>query len=185
MSSDGLKIDPTWTLFLDRDGVINRRIVGGYVTRWEEFEFLPGAVEALRILAPAFGPVVVVSNQQGVGKGLMTNRDVESIHLKMTVEVLKTGGRIDRVYFSPYLEEEGSGLRKPNPGMAHQARKDFPQIDFSRAVMVGDSRSDLAFGRNLSMVTVFISDDPELIMKCREEYDFTFPDLLSFARQVK
>jgi D-glycero-D-manno-heptose 1,7-bisphosphate phosphatase len=179
-----LKIDTTWTLFLDRDGVINKRIEGDYIRSWEQFEFLPGVTEALKAFAAVFGKIIVVSNQQGVGKGLMTNKDVREIHDKMTSEILGHGGRIDRVYHSPFLERENSIHRKPNVGMALQARKDFPGIRFRRSVMSGDSISDMVFGKRLNMTTVFIGTKPELIRQGHEVIDFVYPDLLSFAKDL-
>src|SRR5512138_3466318 len=161
MSLRDWNIDRNWTLFLDRDGVINRRIVGGYVTAWEEFEFLPGVLEALKILGRRFGRIIVVSNQQGVGKGLMTSADVEKIHSSMVRQVEGARGRIDLVLFSPHLDSEESLMRKPNTGMALEAAQWFPEIEFGRSVMAGDSASDMRFGKNAGMKTVLISDDPD------------------------
>ena len=101
MNSRTLKHGKDWTLFLDRDGVINRRIVGGYITEWDEFEFLPGTFEAIRNLSAGFGRIVIVSNQQGVAKGLMTAEDVERIHSSMTRQIEGEGGRIDLVLYCP------------------------------------------------------------------------------------
>lgn len=177
-------IDSGWTLFLDRDGVINTRILGGYVQTWTQFEFLQGVPEALKILSGVFPRIIVVSNQQGIGKGLMTKEELDGIHTKLTSEIKRDGGRIDRIYYSPYLEKEGSIVRKPNVGMALMARKDFPAINFKRSVMVGDSISDMVFGARLKMVNVFISDDIIQIRKNYRLLDFSFPDLLSFATEL-
>lgn len=178
----GWSIDNHWTLFLDRDGVINERIAGGYVTCWDEFRFLPGATEALAILSGIFGTVVVVSNQQGIGKGFMTTNDVEGIHRRMISEISATGGRIDKVYYSPHLESEGHPYRKPGTGMGSRAKNDFPHIDFHRSVMVGDSPADMMFGKKLGMKTVLIGDevldDPALT-------DARFISLAGFARSLK
>ena len=184
MTLKTLKIDTTWTLFLDRDGVINKRIEGDYIRLWDQFEFLPGVTEALRSFATVYGRILVVSNQQGVGKGLMTNKDVRVIHDRMTSEIRDHGGRIDRVYHSPFLERENSIHRKPNVGMALQARQDFPEIRFRRSVMCGDSVSDMVFGKRLNMTTVFISTKTELIRQGHEIIDFVYPDLLSFAKDL-
>jgi D-glycero-D-manno-heptose 1,7-bisphosphate phosphatase len=182
MNSGHLKIDKTWSLFLDRDGVINKRIVGGYVQSWDQFEFLPGVTGAMKLLSGNFSRILVVSNQQGVGKGLITDKEVKAIHTRMTEEITKEGGTVDKIYYCPSLEEDKSILRKPNIGMALQARKDYPDINFKRSVMVGDSISDMIFGRRLKMKTVFLSKDISVIRKGAEYIDFVYEDLLSFAK---
>jgi len=181
MNLQDLKIDATWTLFLDRDGVINRRIIDGYVNSWEQFEFLEGVPEAIARLSSLFGKVVVVSNQQGIGKGMMTGTDVQQIHDRMTEEIGKAGGRIDAVFIAPHLKSEGSVMRKPNIGMALKARKQFPEIRFSRAVMAGDSLSDMLFGKRAGMKTVLISRETDIARKHPKLVDFIFPDLASMA----
>jgi len=174
-------IDSGWTLFLDRDGVINTRILGGYVQKWEQFGFLPGVTEALKILSREFFRIIVVSNQQGIGKGMMTEQELDILHRKMIAEIESHGGRIDRIYHSPHLEREGSVKRKPNVGMALMARKEFPGIKFKHSVMVGDSISDMIFGKRLKMVNVFLSEDLTQARKIHNYIDFIFPDLISFA----
>lgn len=176
-----MTVDRGWTLFLDRDGVINRRIVGGYATRWEEFELLPGVTEALAHFASVFGRIVVVSNQQGVGRGLMQASDVEKIHHRMTREIEKEGGRIDAVFFAPNLASEHSILRKPGIGMALRARRQFPEIRFGHSLMAGDSLSDMIFGKRAGMTTVLINPDPCLAREYPKKIDFCFPDLKTLA----
>lgn len=149
-------IDRTWTLFLDRDGVINKRIPDGYVTDTSEFEWLPGAAAAITRLNSLFGLTVVVTNQQGIGKGLMSEEDLDRIHRHLAFSLQEAGGRIDAFYFCPQLASQSPNCRKPNPAMGHQARRDFPEIDFSRSVMVGDSPSDVEFGIQLGMRTIFV-----------------------------
>ena len=152
-----LGIDSSWTLFLDRDGVINKRIERDYVREWSQFKFLPNTLDALRILKGIFGRIIVVTNQRGIGRNLMTYQDLQLIHANMLEIVKKSGGRIDAVYYCPHDYEKGYCLcRKPNVGMAIQAKKDFPDIDFSKSVMVGDSLSDMDFGKRLGMVCVFV-----------------------------
>ncbi|MBN1199643.1 MAG: HAD family hydrolase [Bacteroidales bacterium] len=174
-------IDRNWTLFLDRDGVLNKRIVEGYVTKWDEFIWLPDVPEALKSLSEIFGTIIVVSNQQGVGKGIMTHEQVMKIHDNLMNKVRKSGGRIDAIYYSPHLSNEGSFLRKPNVGMGLKARKEFSAIRFSQSVMVGDSLSDMLFGHRLGMKTVFLSENSSDLRKGFKIIDFTFPDLSSFA----
>jgi histidinol-phosphate phosphatase family protein len=172
-------VDHTWTLFLDRDGVINEKIEGDYVREWERFEFLPGSREALTSLAGFFKRIVVVTNQQGIGKNLFTEDQLNLVHEKMLQEVNAAGGRIDKIYFAPYLESENHPTRKPNTGMAHLAKADFPEINFRKSIMVGDSDTDIEFGKRLGMLTIFIH--PE---KRSPEADLSFKSLLEFSQAL-
>lgn len=146
-------------LFLDRDGVINSRISDGYVTSSDEFIFLPGVIEALKILTKKFQRIIIVSNQQGVGKGLMSNSDLEEVHDYMLEELEENDIKIDKIYVCTALLESDDPCRKPNIGMALQAKEDFPDIDFSNSVMVGDTTSDMKFGKNAGMRTVLTVPD--------------------------
>lgn len=158
MTSQSFKTDKTWTLFLDRDGVINVKRDNDYVKKWEEFIFLEGALEALAILAQSFDKIIVVTNQRGVGRKWMSKEDVEDIHQKMQSEIEEAGGRIDQIFFCPDLEEEDHrGWRKPKPGMAFEAKKVYPEIDFNKSLIIGDSISDMEFGKNAGMHTVWLS----------------------------
>lgn len=152
--------DNTWTLFLDRDGVINVRKVDDYIKTPDEFEFLPGVTEALKIAATIFARIVIVTNQQGIGKSLMSENDLEVIHAKMLAEIEESGGRIDAVYFCSALASENNPCRKPAPGMGYQAKRDFPEIDFEKSLMIGDSMSDLEFAQNLEMASAYITAHP-------------------------
>ena len=159
MTLSDLKIDKGWTLFLDRDGVINLHYPNDYVKSWDEFYFLEGSLDALTVLAKIFRRIIVVTNQQGVGRGLMTHEDLEFIHDEMLKEVRKHGGRINAIYAATDLKEEDvKQMRKPETGMAKRAKKDFTEIEFSKSIMVGDSISDMEFGRNAGMITVFVGD---------------------------
>ncbi|WP_291726405.1 D-glycero-alpha-D-manno-heptose-1,7-bisphosphate 7-phosphatase [Bernardetia sp.] len=142
-----------WTLFLDRDGVLNRKLDNDYVKTLDEFTIFETAVEALDILKEHFENIVVVTNQQGIGKGLMTDKDLEVIH-NVLLEKLP---QIQKIYFCPDLAKTGSPRRKPAIGMAIDAKKDFCEISFKRSVIVGDSLSDMQFGRNAGMKTCFIN----------------------------
>jgi len=159
MNLKTLHIDKSWTLFLDRDGVINKKLENDYVKHWIEFEFIEGSIDAIKYLATVFGKIVVVTNQQGIGKRLYRIEDLELIHKNMQYEIAYHGGKIDKVYFSPHLHAENHPTRKPGIGMALNAQKDFPEIDFSKSVIIGDSMSDMEFGRNAGMKTVYISEE--------------------------
>lgn len=183
MSLNDFSFDRSWSLFLDRDGVINQRIVGGYVTRIEEFRFLENVPEAVAMLGRVFGKLIVVTNQQGIGKGLMTEKDLKTVHSYMIEGIVRKNGRIDDVYFCPALEEERSEQRKPNTGMAMKAKEDHPGIDFKKSVMVGDSLTDMKFGKSLDMITVFITRD-NIPQDANALIDFSFPTLFDFARNL-
>lgn len=162
-----------WTLFLDRDGVINVK-VDGYVTTPQNFHFLQGVLDTLPRLSDIFAQIIIVTNQQGIGKGLMTHDDLHSIHSKMLRNIELADGRIDNIYYCPYLAAEEAPCRKPNPGMALQAAQDYPAITFAQSVMIGDSDSDIAFGNLLGMTTVRIAalEDANAHMTCSSLRDF-------------
>ena len=109
MTLKDLNIDSTWTLFLDRDGVINKKLDNDYVKHWIEFEFIDGVFEALKKFDSTFGKIVVVTNQQGIGKNIYRVEDLELIHKNMIYEINYSKGRIDKVYFSPHLLKSISG----------------------------------------------------------------------------
>lgn len=176
------KIDKQWTLFLDRDGVINVENVGDYITRWEDFRFYEGVLKALKIFATAFGRIVMVTNQRGVSKGLMTEQDLKDIHLNMLGGVEANGGRIDKIYYC--IDMDGPN-RKPNPGMGWKAKSDFPDIDFSKAVMIGNTMGDMQFGKNIGAYTIFISTNripPELPDAAT---DAVYPSLIKVAEELR
>lgn len=156
--SKTIVVDEKWTLFLDRDGVINKNIENGYVLSWDEFEFIPDVHRALRYLNMMMGPIVVVTNQQCIGKEMLTKDRLHEIHNNMVAAVKEEGGRIDRVYYCPDLEEDNSPCRKPETGMALWAKRDFPQIDFNKAIMVGDKLSDMRFGLSLGMECFMVTE---------------------------
>lgn len=180
MNLKSLNIDKSWTLFLDRDGVINKKLENDYVKHTTEFEFIDGVLNALRILNPIFGKIVVVTNQQCIGKKIILTEDLELIHKNMMYEINFMKGRIDKIYFSPYLNSENHPTRKPGIGMALQAKTDFPEIDFSKSIIVGDSLSDMEFGKNAGMKTVFISNDVNNDTKI----DYNFKSLIYFAHSL-
>lgn len=156
-----MKFDKTWTLFLDRDGVINERTPGDYIKKWQDFVFLPNSLKAIEKLSTVFGRIVVVTNQAGIGKGLMTETSLKNIHHLMVKTINAQGGRIDKIYYAPDLPIQPSNNRKPGTGMPLEAQKDFPEINFHRSVIVGDSNSDMEMGDRLGMIKVFIEGKGE------------------------
>ncbi|NVN95737.1 MAG: HAD-IIIA family hydrolase [Bacteroidetes bacterium] len=176
--------DNNWTLFIDRDGVINHRLVDDYVKKSKDFKFQEGVLNALQIFNLIFGKIVIVTNQQGIGKGLMTEDELHSIHQDMIHQIKNNKGRIDQVYFCPDLKESGSFYRKPNIGMGLKAKKDFKEIIFKKSLMIGDSLSDMIFGKKLGMKTVFISDNLSKAKQYPELIDFISKSLIDFAKLI-
>jgi D-glycero-D-manno-heptose 1,7-bisphosphate phosphatase len=143
-------------VFLDRDGVINRRPPEGqYVTCWEELQFLPGISGAIVLLTEAGYDVFVVTNQRGVAKGLMTQHDLESIHSRMCQELADAGAVITKVYYCPHEKEPPCSCRKPAPGMLLTAAQSH-NLDLASSWMIGDSDIDVKAGRNAGCKTVRI-----------------------------
>lgn len=178
------KTNKNWTLFLDRDGVINVKRDNDYVKTWEEFIFLDGALEAIRIFSRHFARIIVVTNQRGVGRKWMTAEDVEDIHRRMIVEIEAKGGKIDQIYYCPDLEEEDyRNWRKPKPGMAFEAKKDHPGIDFAQSLIIGDSISDMEFGRNAGMHTVWLSEK-EIAPENKDLIDAQIASLIEYASNL-
>ena len=174
------KIDKTWTLFLDRDGVINVEKKDAYVLNAAEFIFSDKAQQAIEILSDIFGLMLITTNQRGVSKGLMMLEDLHDVHAYMLEEIADNAGRIDKIYFCVDLHNE-SPNRKPNTGMALQAKKDFPQIDFSKSIMVGNKLTDMQFARKAGMHAVFIaSTNPEIVFP-HELIDARYNSLFEFA----
>lgn len=184
MSSPDLKkINKDWTLFLDRDGVINHEKEMDYIRNWKEFQFYDQVLEAIAICAKKFGLIVVVTNQKGVGKKLMSEEDLLQIHQELKNEVLKAGGRIDQIYFCSSIEDEHYS-RKPNPGMAFEAKKEFPEIEFNKSIMVGNKPSDMQFGRNAGMYTVYLTTTHPNQDFPHPDIDLIFPTLMDFAKAL-
>lgn len=176
-------LTPAWTLFLDRDGVINEEKLGEYILHWEYFIFSKGVLESFKKLSDVFGRIVIVTNQKGVGKGLMTQEALDTIHYEMGREVALVGGHIDGIYACTDLDND-SPMRKPNHGMALQAKKDFPEVDFARSIMVGNKLSDMRFGRAAGMFTVFVaSTNPEVPFP-HPDVDLRFDSLQQFAQAL-
>lgn len=170
------------TLFLDRDGVINHEKKADYIRNTEEFIFYDGALEAFKILNQQFDRIIIVTNQRGIGRGLMTHEDLDSIHCYLKKEVEQAGGKIDAFYYAPELDSDAVN-RKPNTGMALQAKKDFPSIDFKRSIMVGNNLSDMQFGKNMGMKTAFLrTTNPT--QDVHESIDCFYPTLLDFAKNI-
>ena len=177
------QITPTWTLFLDRDGVINYEKHKEYIHNWDEFRFYEDVLKAIAIFSKQFSHIIVVTNQRGIGKGVTKLEDLDLIHKNMKSEIEKAGGRIDAIYFCPDVDDS-SPNRKPNPGMGLQAASDFKGIDLSKAIMIGNTISDMQFGRNLGVKTIFLPTTRPEVDLADERIDAVYPSLLSFATDL-
>ncbi len=136
---------PRSAVFLDRDGVINENLAGNYVNDWAAFRFLPGAIESVVALNRAGYPVVVVTNQGGVGRGYMTENALMAIHAQMEAEFAAAGARLAAVLYCPHHPEAGCDCRKPQPGMLQRAASDL-RIDLAQSYFVGDNLTDVQAG---------------------------------------
>ena len=168
-------------VFLDRDGVINRRPAQDeYVTRWEDLHLLPGTGEAISLLNRAGFLVIVVTNQRCVAKGLITTRELESMHERMRAELASQAATIDEVYYCAHEKESGCACRKPAPGMLLSASVDH-QIDLIASWMIGDSDIDIAAGRNAGCRTARLLIDGE---RPREEADVSAASLSEAVSEI-
>jgi histidinol-phosphate phosphatase family protein len=151
------------TVILDRDGVLNRRPDRArYVTSAEEFTWLPGALEALRVLNQAGYRVLVVTNQAGIARGEMTAADLEEVHARMRSEAAEAGGEVERVYHCPHGWDEGCECRKPAPGMLFQAQRDF-DLDLTRTPFIGDDERDREAAEAAGCPSILVSERMRLL----------------------
>ena len=138
------------TLFLDRDGVVNVWLPGDYVKTWSEFRFNDGFLDFIGRYASFFRHIFIVTNQRGVGKGLMTMESLEDIHSRMLKAITDAGGRIDGIYVCTSVDD-ADPMRKPNTGMALRIMKEYPDVSMERSFMIGDQPSDRKFADNCGM----------------------------------
>jgi D-glycero-D-manno-heptose 1,7-bisphosphate phosphatase len=167
--------------FFDRDGIVNKRIIGDYVKNIEEFDFIPEFFKIFQIIDNNNFLKVLVTNQQGIGKGLMTDNDLSIVHQFMQKELIgKIKTKFDAIYYCPSLVDSNSKFRKPEPGMLLRAAKE-QDIDLSSSFMIGDSKSDIVAGKRAGCKTIFINENPF------DESDFWFKDhkkLLSSINKI-
>lgn len=138
------------TLLLDRDGTINVHVIGDYVRTWEDFQFIPIALQTMPYFANHFKHIFIVTNQRGIGKGKYTEQDLTDIHQKMVAEIEKVDGRIDGIYYCSAVDETDHN-RKPNTGMFEQILRDHPDVDPTKTIMIGDGDVDRDFAKNCSI----------------------------------
>jgi histidinol-phosphate phosphatase family protein len=174
------KIGPGWTLFLDRDGVINERIFNNYVLEWGAFHFTEGLLANAAQIGAAFEHIVVVTNQQCIAKGLLSEQALNDIHQNMCNELQSAGMHIDIVLAATEFKNGQAQRRKPNTGMAFEAQEAFPNIDFQKSIMVGDTNTDILFGKKLGMYTILVAS----IEKVKETPDLTIAHLSELSRYL-
>lgn len=133
-------------IFLDRDGVLNVAVQGDYIRSVAQFRWLPGAIEAVAALTAMGWPIVVVSNQSGIARGLYTMAEVEQINARMRDDLKRAGGVLTAIYICPHRSEDSCPCRKPAPGLLTQAASDL-DLDLNGSIMVGDSEIDMLAGR--------------------------------------
>ncbi|MBA4167957.1 MAG: HAD-IIIA family hydrolase [Chitinophagaceae bacterium] len=175
-------IDNEWTIFLDRDGVINHESPS-YIFTPDEFIFYDGAQEAIKIFNAVFKYIIVTTNQRSIGRGLMTEIDLSAIHKKMLDAIDASGGRIDHIYYCT-SKENSHPSRKPNPGMALEAIKDYPLIKKEKALIVGNNFSDMEFGRNAGIFTVLVNTTGTKVQLPHPLVDLQFDSLIKFAKML-
>ena len=156
------------TLFLDRDGVINVKLDGRYVRSFDEFEFMPGAELAIANLSKIFKRILIITNQQGIAKGIMSTEDLNILHQKMLKQLKITGGTIKKIYYCPHLAAENCICRKPRSGMIQQAIIDFPELESQNSYLVGDSDSDIISGNEMGLITIKVDNEYTLAKWCQD-----------------
>lgn len=150
-------------IFLDRDGVINKRPPKAeYICRPEDFIWLDGAKEAIKKLNSAGYFIILISNQAGISRGLMSNEDFLNVQKKMERDLSKIGAHIDAVYYCPHGWDDNCECRKPKPGMLYQAQKDF-SINLNKCIVIGDDERDIMTAHNAEMKGVLVTEDYTLI----------------------
>jgi D-glycero-D-manno-heptose 1,7-bisphosphate phosphatase len=148
-------------VFLDRDGVLNRKMPeGAYVSDWAQFQWLAGADEAIARMNRAGLTVILVTNQRGIALGLYTHAQLEHIHANIQRHLARHGARLDAVYYCPHNHGE-CHCRKPDIGLFEQAMHQFPQANAQNSIVIGDSLSDIQAGQRLGMKTVFIQGEAD------------------------
>ena len=177
-------------LFIDRDGVINRDPGGwtktNYVTNWKDFHFIPGTLEALKILKDKGIKVVVASNQGGVNKGLYTKDELDKVTSHMLKEIKKSGGAIEEVFYCIHKDEDNCECRKPKPGMLEMASKKYG-VDPKMTYFVGDDKKDILAGKKIGCKTVLVlsgKSSREMADTWEDKPDHIFENLLEAVKWI-
>lgn len=162
-------LQPKKIIFLDRDGVINKKAPEAeYVKLWDEFEFLPGAIEAMALLAQNNYKIFIISNQAGIARGAMTEQDLKEIHGNMEKELEKHNVKIEKIYYCPHGWDDGCECRKPKPGMLFQAAREY-DLDLSKSLFIGDDERDLQAGNAAGCRTLLVDSEFSLLRAVKEK----------------
>lgn len=167
-------LQPKRVIFLDRDGVINEKAPeGDYVKSWAEFKFLPGAIEAIRLLTDHQYDVYLITNQAGIARGKMTEADLHCIHENMQKELARHHTQIKRIYYCPHGRDAGCECRKPKPGLLFQAAREH-HIDLTRIFFLGDDARDVEAGEAAGAKTVLVTPERSLLKVVRSLTDNSY-----------
>ena len=162
-------LQPKKVIFLDRDGVINKKAPkADYVKAWDEFEFLSGAIEAIKLLAKHDYKIFIITNQAGIARGAMTEQDLKKIHENLENELEKHNVKIEGIYYCPHGWDDGCECRKPKPGMFFQAAIDH-DLDLSKSIFIGDDERDLQAGNAAGCRTILVDSELSLLKVVKEK----------------
>lgn len=155
-------------IFLDRDGVINKRPPKtDYVKRWDEFTFLPGSIEAIKLLKNKGYKIFIVTNQPGIARGVMSEADLNLIHQKMQQELKNQGVKIDGIYYCPHGWDDGCKCRKPEPGLLLKASREH-FFDLTKSIFIGDDKRDAEAGEKVGCKTILVNTKINLLQIARQ-----------------
>ena len=162
-------LQPKKIIFLDRDGVINKKAPKAeYVRTWDEFEFLPGSIDAMKLLSQNGYKIFIITNQAGIARGAMTEDDLKAIHSNLERELEKENVKIEGIYYCPHGWDDGCECRKPKPGMFFRAAREH-DLDLSKSVFIGDDERDLQTGNAAGCRTLLVDSESSLLKIVKEK----------------
>jgi histidinol-phosphate phosphatase family protein len=174
-------------ILLDRDGVINKYPGDTkYVTRWSDFHFLPGVRLAIAKLHKAGFGIFLISNQGGVGKGLFSQKTLDSITAKMLTEIQRCGGKISGVYYCTHRKEDNCFCRKPRAGLVHTAKREH-SLDLKKSIFIGDTIRDVLTAQAVGCQSILVLSGKEKLSNRKNwqaKPDFIFKDLAQAAKFI-